>query len=224
MNIKVSGLRSGLNYNDQLNLITGKFIEEIEEKLGETLVPGTNIVSTTVDSELATVATTVDDIVSGFAVSPSVYATKHMYLQNGAVSSSARAIQIKNGVIRYSSISVYSRGYNITNAITPINGTMESYIPELSDIAPISRLANANTLTIYNDYSAYSNLIVLRVLFYAVDGETVTKLDQFSAPAENGLHKSSFTIPENATHYAITTYTAGNNSFDVTIIPEFSIT
>ncbi len=39
MKIKVAGLRSGLNYNDQLNLITGKFIEEIEEKLGEKLVP-----------------------------------------------------------------------------------------------------------------------------------------------------------------------------------------
>ena len=33
MNIKISGLRSGLNYNDQLNPITGGFIEDIEEKL-----------------------------------------------------------------------------------------------------------------------------------------------------------------------------------------------
>ena len=34
MNIKISGLRSGLNYNDMLNPITGGFIAEIEEKLG----------------------------------------------------------------------------------------------------------------------------------------------------------------------------------------------
>ena len=38
MNIKVSGLRSGLNYNDQLNPITGGFIEDIEKKLGDRLV------------------------------------------------------------------------------------------------------------------------------------------------------------------------------------------
>lgn len=38
MNIKISGLRSGLNYNDQLNLITGGFIEDIEKKLGDKLV------------------------------------------------------------------------------------------------------------------------------------------------------------------------------------------
>ncbi len=37
MNIKISGLRSGLNYNDQLNPITGGFIKDIEEKLGESL-------------------------------------------------------------------------------------------------------------------------------------------------------------------------------------------
>ena len=37
MNIKISGLRSGLNYNDQLNPITGGFIEDIEEKLGDRL-------------------------------------------------------------------------------------------------------------------------------------------------------------------------------------------
>ena len=37
MNIKISGLRSGLNYNDQLNLITGEFIEGIEKKLGSRL-------------------------------------------------------------------------------------------------------------------------------------------------------------------------------------------
>ena len=34
MNIKISGLRSGLNYNDMLNPITGGCIAEIEEKLG----------------------------------------------------------------------------------------------------------------------------------------------------------------------------------------------
>ncbi|MDC7292104.1 hypothetical protein NXH67_01045 [Butyrivibrio sp. DSM 10294] len=34
MNIKISGLRSGLNYNDMLNPITGGFIEDIEKKLG----------------------------------------------------------------------------------------------------------------------------------------------------------------------------------------------
>ncbi len=39
MNIKISGLRSGLNYNDKLNLIAGSFIEEIEGKLGEKLAP-----------------------------------------------------------------------------------------------------------------------------------------------------------------------------------------
>ena len=39
MKIKVAGLRSGLNYNDQLNLITGRFIAEIEEKLGGKLMP-----------------------------------------------------------------------------------------------------------------------------------------------------------------------------------------
>ena len=39
MNIKISGLRSGLNYNDKLNLIAGSFIEEIEGKLGEKLSP-----------------------------------------------------------------------------------------------------------------------------------------------------------------------------------------
>ena len=38
MNIKISGLRSGLNYNDMLNPITGGFIEEIEKKLGCSLV------------------------------------------------------------------------------------------------------------------------------------------------------------------------------------------
>ena len=38
MNIKISGLRSGLNYNDQLNPITGGFIEDIEKKLGDSLV------------------------------------------------------------------------------------------------------------------------------------------------------------------------------------------
>ena len=38
MNIKISGLRSGLNYNDQLNPITGGFIEAIEQKLGTKLV------------------------------------------------------------------------------------------------------------------------------------------------------------------------------------------
>ncbi len=38
MNIKVSGLRSGLNYNDQLNPITGGFIADIEKKLGDKLV------------------------------------------------------------------------------------------------------------------------------------------------------------------------------------------
>jgi len=34
MNIKISGLRSGLNYNDMLNPITGGFISDIESKLG----------------------------------------------------------------------------------------------------------------------------------------------------------------------------------------------
>ena len=38
MNIKISGLRSGLNYNDQLNPITGGFIADIEKKLGDSLV------------------------------------------------------------------------------------------------------------------------------------------------------------------------------------------
>ena len=37
MNIKISGLRSGLNYNDMLNPITGGFISDIEEKLGSKL-------------------------------------------------------------------------------------------------------------------------------------------------------------------------------------------
>jgi L-fucose isomerase-like protein len=37
MNIKISGLRSGLNYNDMLNPITGGFISNIEEKLGSKL-------------------------------------------------------------------------------------------------------------------------------------------------------------------------------------------
>lgn len=37
MNIKISGLRSGLNYNDMLNPITGGFIRDIAEKLGCTL-------------------------------------------------------------------------------------------------------------------------------------------------------------------------------------------
>ncbi len=38
MNIKISGLRSGLNYNDQLNPITGGFIADIEKKLDDSLV------------------------------------------------------------------------------------------------------------------------------------------------------------------------------------------
>lgn len=38
MNIKISGLRSGLNYNDQLNPITGGFVADIEKKLGDSLV------------------------------------------------------------------------------------------------------------------------------------------------------------------------------------------
>ncbi len=38
MNIKISGLRSGLNYNDMLNPITGGFIEDIAKKLGSRLV------------------------------------------------------------------------------------------------------------------------------------------------------------------------------------------
>ncbi len=38
MDIKISGLRSGLNYNDQLNSISGGFVEEIERKLGSKLV------------------------------------------------------------------------------------------------------------------------------------------------------------------------------------------
>ncbi len=38
MNIKISCLRSGLNYNDNLNLITGDFIKDIEKKLGSKLV------------------------------------------------------------------------------------------------------------------------------------------------------------------------------------------
>ena len=40
MNIKISGLRSGLNYNDMLNPIAGGFISEIEEKLGCKLTMG----------------------------------------------------------------------------------------------------------------------------------------------------------------------------------------
>ncbi len=38
MNIKISGLRSGLNYNDMLNPITGGFIADIEKELGCKLV------------------------------------------------------------------------------------------------------------------------------------------------------------------------------------------
>ncbi len=38
MNIKISCLRSDLNYNDKLNLITGDFIKDIEKKLGSKLV------------------------------------------------------------------------------------------------------------------------------------------------------------------------------------------
>ena len=38
MNITISCLRSDLNYNDNLNLITGDFIKDIEKKLGSKLV------------------------------------------------------------------------------------------------------------------------------------------------------------------------------------------
>lgn len=38
MNIKISGFKSSLSYNDGLNMITGKFVQDIEEVLGEKLV------------------------------------------------------------------------------------------------------------------------------------------------------------------------------------------
>ena len=37
MNIKIAGFRSGLNYNDKLNTITGEFVKSVSEELGEEL-------------------------------------------------------------------------------------------------------------------------------------------------------------------------------------------
>lgn len=191
--------------------------------VGETLIPGTNIVTTTVDSELASVK----DKVSDFVVTPSVYVTQRAYLQNGTMSNSTRAVEIENGVINYKSFSTYNRGFVIADAIYPISGVLSSHVFTLNEIAPINRLANANTLTTFNNYSSDSSAAyyVLRVYFFAVDeNDTVTKVGDFTAPLGNGLHKTQFTVPESATHYALIVFTPDNGNFSVTIVPEFSIT
>ena len=132
------------------------------------------------------------------------------YPQTATYTYSARKVTIQNGLIRLSieasggsaSRTIYFSG----DALRGVSAPVSTAIPNINNCLPISRLSDLGCIaaSCYGDFTDTT----IGIKFVSVDeNQNVTNIEGVGRTAtKEYFNKTNFTIPENATHFALYIY------------------